>query len=79
MKLLTTSEAGVRLGVSAKRVQQFIAEDRLPAQRFGRVFLIDEKDLKLVENRKPGRPRLKKGSKEKRSRKAPAQRSLKLP
>lgn len=57
MKLLTTKDAGERLGVTAKRVQQFISEGRLPAQRFGRVFLIDEKDLKLVKNRKPGRPR----------------------
>lgn len=67
MKLLTTSDAGERLGVTAKRVQQFISEGRLPAQRFGRVFLVDEKDLKLVKDRKPGRPRTKQAATKKRS------------
>ena len=57
MGLLTTQQVGDRLGVSIKRVQQFISEGRLPAQRFGRVFLVDEKDLKLVKDRKPGRPK----------------------
>ena len=56
MKLLTTEEAGARLGVSAKRVRQLITENRLPAQRFGRMLLIDETDLRLVKDRKPGRP-----------------------
>ena len=33
-----------------------IKEGRLPAQRFGRVLLVAEKDLRLVGDRKPGRP-----------------------
>jgi excisionase family DNA binding protein len=56
MKLITTAEVAERLGVHRSRVNVLINEGRLPAQRFGKVFLVDEKDLKLVENRRPGRP-----------------------
>jgi len=55
-KMLTTSEAAGRLGVSLRRVRQFIEEGRLPSQQFGRDHLIKETDLKLVADRKPGRP-----------------------
>jgi excisionase family DNA binding protein len=57
MKLLTTKEVAERLGVSVRRVHALIQDGRLPAQKFGRDYQIDEKDLKLVQNRKPGRPR----------------------
>jgi excisionase family DNA binding protein len=57
MKLLTTKDAAERLGVTVTRVQQLIAEGRLPAQKMGRDYFIKEDDLKLVEDRKPGRPR----------------------
>jgi len=57
MGLITTSEAAERLGVHRSRVQVLIQEGRLPAQRFGKVYLVEESDLKLVEDRKPGRPR----------------------
>lgn len=57
MKLLTTSEAAERLEVSRRRVLALIDAGRLPAQKFGRDYMIDESDLKLVEDRKPGRPR----------------------
>lgn len=57
MKLLTTAEVAERLGVHRTRVNVLINEGRLPAQQFGRAYLVDEKDLKLVENRKTGRPR----------------------
>ena len=59
MKLLTTKDTAGRLGVSVARIYQFIAEERLPAQKVGRDYLIDEKDLALVKNRKPGRPSTK--------------------
>ena len=55
-KLLSTTEAAVRLGVSVPRVQTFIWKGRLPALKIGRSYAIDEDDLKLVENRKTGRP-----------------------
>lgn len=57
MKLLTTKEVAERLGVTVKRVQQLIAAGRLPAEKMGRDYFIKEADLKLVADRKPGRPR----------------------
>ena len=61
MKLLTTAEVAQRLGVHRSRVNVLIKEGRLPAERFGRVLLVNEKDLPLVEKRKPGRPIAAKG------------------
>jgi excisionase family DNA binding protein len=57
---LTTKEAAERLGVSVRRVNALIEAGQLPAEKFGPVHMIDEKDLKLVEDRKPGRPPSKK-------------------
>lgn len=56
MELLTTKEVAERLGVTVTRVQQLIAAGRLPAEKKGRDYFIKEDDLKLVEDRKPGRP-----------------------
>jgi excisionase family DNA binding protein len=56
MILLTTKEAAERLGVTPVRVCAMITAGRLPAERFGRAYMIKEKDLKLVADRKPGRP-----------------------
>jgi excisionase family DNA binding protein len=61
--LLTTPQVAERLGVTVRRVQALIKEGRLPSQQFGRDHLIRESDLKLVENRKPGRPRKEEPSK----------------
>ena len=55
-KLLSTTEVAQKLGVTVPRVQTLIWAKRLPAIRVGRSYAIDEDDLKLVENRKPGRP-----------------------
>ena len=57
MKLLTTKEAAARLGISVMRVQQLIWDGRLPAEKMGRDYFIKEGDLKLVADRKPGRPK----------------------
>jgi len=57
---LTTEQAAERLGVSPQRVRMLIKEERLPATRLGRDWLVNEKDLKLVAVRKPGRPPKKK-------------------
>jgi excisionase family DNA binding protein len=59
MKLLTTKEAADLLGVTSVRVCAMIAAGRLPASRFGRAYMIKESDLKLVKDRKRGRPRQK--------------------
>ncbi len=55
-KLLSVIEASEKLGVSRWRVNQFIDEGRLPAQKVGRSYVIKESDLQLVENRQTGRP-----------------------
>jgi excisionase family DNA binding protein len=68
-KMLTTSEVAGRLGVSLRRVRQLIEEGRLPSRQFGRDHLINESDLKLVEDRKPGRPPKPKEEKGKGSKK----------
>jgi len=57
MDYLTTKQVAERLGITARRVQVLIEAGRLPAQKFGRDYQIREKNLKLVENRKRGRPR----------------------
>lgn len=56
MNGLTTKEAAEKLGVTVTRVQQLILAGRLPAEKKGRDYFISEDDLKLVEDRKPGRP-----------------------
>jgi excisionase family DNA binding protein len=55
-ELLTTEQAAEKLGVSPSRVRQFIIDGRLPAIKLGRDNLIREADLKLIGNRKAGRP-----------------------
>jgi excisionase family DNA binding protein len=57
MALITTAQAAEKLGISVRRVQELISSGRLPAQQFGRTYVVDEDDLKLVAERKPGRPR----------------------
>lgn len=57
MELLTTQQAAERLGVSEGRVRALILAGRLPAEKFGKAHMIREENLKLVEDRKPGRPR----------------------
>lgn len=68
MKLLTTKEAAAKLGVSVLRVQQLIWNERLPAEKMGRDYFIKEEDLKLVEDRKPGRPPKAKAEKNSKAR-----------
>jgi excisionase family DNA binding protein len=68
MGLISTAEAAEKLGVHITRVQVLIREGRLPAQRVGRTYVIDEDDLRHVEDRPVGRPR--KAQTEKASKKA---------
>ena len=57
MDYLTTKEVAERLGVKIRMVQLLIQNGRLPAAKFGRDYMVKETDLKLVENRKVGRPK----------------------
>lgn len=56
MGLISTKVAAEKLGVSVLRVQQLIWQKRLPAEKIGRDYVIDENDLDIVKDRKPGRP-----------------------
>jgi excisionase family DNA binding protein len=56
MGLLTTKQAAERLGLSIPRIHQLINEGRLLAEKVGRDYVIREEDLKLVGDRKVGRP-----------------------
>jgi excisionase family DNA binding protein len=53
---LTTQEAAEKLDVSVRRIVALINSGNLPSSRIGRSHVIKETDLKLIENRKPGRP-----------------------
>jgi excisionase family DNA binding protein len=53
---ISTTDAAERLGITRQRVLQLIEAGRLPAKLFANVYMIREADLKLVEDRRPGRP-----------------------
>jgi excisionase family DNA binding protein len=57
MATISTKDAAARLNLSVRRVQELIKTKRLPAKMIGGVYLIADKDLGLVKDRKPGRPR----------------------
>ncbi len=56
MDLLTVKDVAKELNVTIWRVHQLIKAKRLPAVKLGFQYVIKRKDLKLVENRKNGRP-----------------------
>jgi excisionase family DNA binding protein len=66
---LTTQDAAARLGVSTRRVIKLIEDGRLPATHFGKSYMINEADLRLVAERPTGRPPKPKDEKAKVSRK----------
>jgi excisionase family DNA binding protein len=55
MAQITTNEAALRLGIDRSRIHQLLRAGRLPATKLGRDWLIEEADLDLVRDRKPGR------------------------
>lgn len=55
--MITTSQAAAHLGITPRRVLALIKAGRLPAQKFGRDWMIDPKDLDKVKERKQGRPK----------------------
>lgn len=64
MKKVTAKQAAEKLNVNDSRVRQLINSGKLPAEKYGNLWLIDEKDLELVKDRKPtGRPPKKKSKK----------------
>ncbi len=60
--MITTDVVAERLNLSLERVRQLIAESRLPAEKVGRIYLVDERVLSNFTRRPAGRPR-KQGTK----------------
>lgn len=58
-ELITTATAALRLGISVRRVQNAILAKLLRAERVGRDWLIDARDLADFQPRQPGRRRKK--------------------
>lgn len=56
-RLLTTKEAAEELGVHQSRIYALINSKKLPAARFGNVFVIKLSDIDAIRERKPGRPK----------------------
>lgn len=57
MKLLSTTEAASKLGVTERRVRSLITEGKLAAHKLGRDYAIEEQLLKTVPvYGKRGRP-----------------------
>lgn len=60
MRLLTTHDVAIRMGVTASRVRQIVAEGLLRATKVGRDLVIEEPDFETYmkgPKRGPGRPR----------------------
>ena len=73
MKIIGTTEAGRRLGISDARVRALIESGRLKATKVGGAWLIDPKDLDAVKERKVGRPRKSRKGTKKQSNKGKSQ------
>ncbi len=55
-KLLSTAEVAAHLGVTRQRVLELIGEDRLPALKVGRAYVVRAGDLSSLSIGKAGRP-----------------------
>jgi excisionase family DNA binding protein len=60
MKLLSAKEVAEKLGVSDRRVRFLITSGKLLATRVGNSYVIQESDLKVMGERKNGRPKKEK-------------------
>lgn len=54
---ITTTQAAEKLGITRWAVIALIKRGSLPAEKFAGSWIIQEKDLASVQNRKVGRPK----------------------
>ena len=59
---LTTGEVASILGVDVSQVCRYINDDKLPAKRIGRSWLVAEKDAKTFQRPPMGNPNLLKNN-----------------
>ena len=57
MNLLTTTQTAELLGVNASRVRQLILAGRLPAEKWGRDWLIKREDAEKLHRQPVGYPK----------------------
>lgn len=55
-KLLSTADVAAQLGVTRQRVLELITDERLPAMKVGRSYVVRASDLSSLELGKVGRP-----------------------
>ncbi len=53
---ITTVEAARRLGVSRRRVLQFIEQGRIEARFFANTYMVDTESVAAFKRQPPGRP-----------------------
>jgi len=53
---LTTKQAAEELGVSTRRVRQYVEDGRLKAKKIGRDYLVSDRSLAAFKRLPPGRP-----------------------
>ena len=59
--LLSTAQVASRLGVTRQRILELIEEERLPAQKVGRAYVVRLGDVAALTLNPVGRPATKKG------------------
>lgn len=56
--MLTVTQAASAMNVTTETVRRWLREGRLTVNRFGPVYMVDEKELEAMrERRGPGRPK----------------------
>lgn len=58
-KLISTTEAARRLGISVSRLHVLLKQGRIPYREIAGRYLIDANQLRPIEKRKSGRPKTK--------------------
>ena len=61
-KKLTTVELGKEVGLTHNRINQMIADGEIEAEKFGGIWVIDEKYIEIIKNRPEKRGRKPKAS-----------------